>query len=127
MIIDNTAPTVASITPGTSSPTSSDSVSFSVVFNEAVAGFDSFADFAQATLPELFSAETLDTAIRLEANTLASGVFMNDGQGKFTFSELPRHAQIAPVYGIVAQDFNGDGFNLFGGEFPHEGGGILDG
>ncbi|MGJ8639177.1 MAG: beta strand repeat-containing protein [Opitutaceae bacterium] len=47
--VDNTAPTVASITSVTSSPTNADVVSFTVVFNEAVSGFDSFADLSVGT------------------------------------------------------------------------------
>ena len=36
---------------------------------------------------------------------LASGVFMNDGHGHFTFHELPRFSQ---VLGAAACDFSGD-------------------
>ncbi|MDQ8186493.1 FG-GAP-like repeat-containing protein [Pelagicoccus sp. SDUM812002] len=72
--------------------------------------FPTFADFARATLPEIIDTTKLDTATKLEANTLASGVFINNGNGTFSFSELPRLAQTAPVFGIAAQDFDGDGF-----------------
>ncbi|EDY81503.1 FG-GAP repeat domain protein [Verrucomicrobiia bacterium DG1235] len=72
--------------------------------------FNTFTAFAQATLPEIFEPARLDSATRLEANTLASGIFLNQGQGTFRFHELPRLAQIAPTYGMAAQDFDGDGF-----------------
>ncbi len=72
--------------------------------------FNSYAAFAQATLPEIFDSKKLASATRLEANTLSSGVFINQGAKGFSFRELPRLAQIAPVYGIATQDFDGDGF-----------------
>ncbi len=74
------------------------------------AKFPTFADFAKATLTEIVDPAKLDSAMKLEANTLSSGVFINNGSGTFTFRELPRLAQIAPVFGISAQDFDGDGF-----------------
>ncbi len=73
-------------------------------------GFNSYAAFAQATLPEIFDSIKLAAATRLEANTLSSGVFINQGAKGFSFHELPRLAQIAPIYGIATQDFDGDGF-----------------
>ncbi len=62
--------------------------------------------FGRATLEEIFM---LDGALKLEASQLASGVFLNDGHGRFTFHELPRLAQAAPVNAIAARDFDGDG------------------
>jgi len=48
------------------------------------------------------------TAKKLEANTLASMVFLNRG-GKFEAVPLPDQAQWAPVFGISVADFDGDG------------------
>ena len=70
--------------------------------------FTSFSQFASATLGEVYSPERLDQAFRLEANTLESGVFVNDGTGNFQFSALPRLAQVSPGYGVVVVDANGD-------------------
>jgi hypothetical protein len=44
----------------------------------------------------------------VEANTLASGVFLNRG-GRFKAVELPPEAQFAPCFGICIGDFDGDG------------------
>ena len=33
---------------------------------------------------------------------------MNDGEGKFEFKKLPKIAQLAPGFGIVAEDLDGD-------------------
>lgn len=67
-----------------------------------------FRAFAGASLKDIYG-ERLDSALRLECNTLESGMFLNDGKGRFTFKPLPREAQISPVFGISLTDVNGDG------------------
>ena len=69
--------------------------------------FDSYNDYALAGLTEIYEPTCLDNSKRLVANTLESGVFINDG-GKFTFQPFPRLAQVAPGFGVVAGDFDGD-------------------
>ena len=69
--------------------------------------FKTFTSFALADLNEIYEPKTLNNSKRCEANTLESGVFINDG-GKFTFKPFPSLAQIAPGFGIVAGDFDGD-------------------
>jgi hypothetical protein len=71
--------------------------------------FDSFKSFATATLDEVYASSRLEQAVRLEANTLESGVFMNNGAGRFSFKPLPRLAQAAPGFGVVTLDVDGDG------------------
>ena len=71
--------------------------------------FDSYTSFALADLTEIYEPKCLDDSKRCEANTLESGVFINDG-GKFTFQPFPRLAQVAPGFGIVAGDFDGDSY-----------------
>lgn len=71
--------------------------------------FATFDDYARATLEEVFPASFLATATRHEATTLSSGVFISSGQGAFRFQPLPRIAQVAPIFGIAAQDVDGDG------------------
>ena len=67
-----------------------------------------FHDFASATLIDLYAGR-LEKAQRFEANTLESGVLMNDGKGRFEFRALPSMAQVAPVFGIAMSDFDADG------------------
>jgi hypothetical protein len=43
------------------------------------------------------------------AHTFATTLVRNNGDGSFTLVPLPREAQIAPVYGILADDLDGDG------------------
>ena len=71
--------------------------------------FPTFHSFASATLIDIYTPECLGDALRLEANTLESGVLINDGQGRFTFRPLPRLAQVAPCFGVVLLDVDADG------------------
>jgi hypothetical protein len=70
-----------------------------------------FAQFAKSTLVDLFGEDQLRSAKRLDANTLESGVLMNDGAGKFTFKPLPRLAQISPAFAPAIVDVDADGHN----------------
>ncbi len=65
--------------------------------------------YAQASLADLFSQETLDQALALSANTLESGALVNDGQANFEFKPFPRLAQVAPGFGCVLTDVDADG------------------
>ncbi|HTE07420.1 MAG TPA: VCBS repeat-containing protein, partial [Flavitalea sp.] len=47
-------------------------------------------------------------SLAYEASNLSSAILWNDG-GKFSFESLPVEAQVSPVFGILADDFNGDG------------------
>ena len=71
--------------------------------------FPTFHDWGAALLPEIYSTEKLAGALHLTATQLASGVFLNDGHGHFTFREFPRLAQTSPIFGTAAFDVNGDG------------------
>lgn len=71
--------------------------------------FPTFHDFGSALLPEIYTEEKLAASLHLTASQLASGVFLNDGKGHFTFREFPRLAQASTIFGTAAADFNGDG------------------
>lgn len=71
--------------------------------------FPTFHDWGSALLPEIYTPEKLEGALHLTVNELASGVFINDGRGHFTFAALPRLAQTSPIFGTAAFDVNGDG------------------
>jgi hypothetical protein len=60
------------------------------------------------TYDSLFTSEVRQKAVKYEANYLESAVLWNEG-GKYTLSALPFEAQVSPVYGIVADDLDGDG------------------
>jgi hypothetical protein len=71
--------------------------------------FPRFSDFASASLVDIYGAEAISKAVRLEATTLESGVLLNHGKGRFEFVPLPRLAQAAPGFGVGLADFDGDG------------------
>jgi hypothetical protein len=66
-------------------------------------------DYAKATLSEILGSDQLTAAARWSITQLRSGVFLSQPDGTFHFEPLPRIAQIAPLQGIVAGDFDGDG------------------
>ncbi|MCP4847262.1 MAG: RNA-binding protein [Verrucomicrobiaceae bacterium] len=72
--------------------------------------FKTFHSFALAELDQVYTQPQLKSARKLSATTLASGIFLNDGSGKFTFKELPRLAQLSPSFGIIINDLDGDTF-----------------
>ncbi len=78
-----------------------------------------FRDYANQAVQDIFTPEQLQNAVKLEAQTFESAVFMNDGKGNFEMRPLPLAAQFAPVYAIAAEDFDGDGKTdlLLGGNF----------
>ncbi len=66
-------------------------------------------DYAKAMLDEIVGPERLAAARRFAATELRSGVLLSQADGSYHFAPLPRIAQIAPLSGIVAADFDGDG------------------
>jgi len=66
-------------------------------------------DYAKASLGEIFGEDRLAAARRFEATELRSGVFLSQPDGTHRFEPLPRIAQIAPIFGLAAGDFDGDG------------------
>jgi hypothetical protein len=83
------------------------------------ARFLAYADYARATVSDVFPPAELADALTLTAYTFASALVRNDGNGDLTVVPLPREAQLAPVYGILADDVDGDGTTdlLLGGNF----------
>ncbi len=65
--------------------------------------------YAKAAVDDLFPAAALAAATKLTATELRSGIFLSQPDGTYRFVPLSRLAQIAPIYGLVAGDFDGDG------------------
>ncbi|MEI6107970.1 MAG: CRTAC1 family protein, partial [Opitutae bacterium] len=65
--------------------------------------------YARATLGEILGDAKLAAAQKFSATELRSGVLLSQPDGIYRFSPLPRLAQIAPLQGLVAGDFDGDG------------------
>jgi hypothetical protein len=83
------------------------------------ARYSTYTRYARATLDSIFPPDDRSGAIVLTANTLATTLVRNDGNGAFTLVPLPAEAQRTPVYGILADDVDGDGTTdlLLGGNF----------
>jgi hypothetical protein len=65
--------------------------------------------YGRATLGEIFGEKNLAAAQRFAATEFRSGVFLSQPDGTYHFEPLPRIAQISPLQGVVAGDFDGDG------------------
>jgi hypothetical protein len=70
----------------------------------------SYADFASASMEDIFGKEALRSATTERVFELASCYFENTGNGSFKKHPLPFAAQISSVNDIYVEDFNGDGF-----------------
>src|SRR5216117_46207 len=68
-----------------------------------------YEDYAGQTVTDIFSAAQLAGATVKQAHTFATALARNNGDGSFTLIPLPLEAQLAPVYGILARDVDGDG------------------
>jgi len=71
--------------------------------------FPSYRHFAEADLTQIYPQSYLDEAVQLKATHLSSGLWRNEGEGRFKWIEFPSAAQIAPGFGMVISDVNGDG------------------
>jgi hypothetical protein len=68
-----------------------------------------YEDYARQTVTDIFSPADLKGAVFKQARTFATALARNNGDGSFTLVPLPREAQLAPVYAILARDVDGDG------------------
>jgi len=71
--------------------------------------FPYYKDFATASIDKLLTPEERQQAMVLEANYLESAYVENKGNGTFAVHALPVQAQLAPVFGMVADDVDRDG------------------
>lgn len=67
-----------------------------------------YEDYKEKRITDIFSSEQINSAIKHSVTTLESAVLINDGNGKFSVTSLPREAQLSPVFGIDVFDFNDD-------------------
>ncbi len=71
--------------------------------------FTSYESYADAQIDDILSEQQLEMASKYKAETLQTGVLLNQGGKGFIFRPLPLEAQFAPVYAIEVRDFNNDG------------------
>jgi enediyne biosynthesis protein E4 len=81
--------------------------------------FIKYADYADASIEDILSREMLKRATVLHCEEFASGILINDGSNKFSFTPFSLPAQFSKVNAIVTGDFDKDGINdiLLGGNF----------
>jgi len=85
--------------------------------------FLTYKEFGKATFQDIFRSSELNNALQLEATNFNSSYLENLGGGQFKLHSLPLQAQFAPVYGMVVNDFNADGWldiALSGNDFGTE-------
>jgi enediyne biosynthesis protein E4 len=70
--------------------------------------YPTYKSFGASRVDDILPADELSKASVLYARTFATSVALADGTNGFTLYELPVEAQFAPVYGALAQDFDGD-------------------
>ena len=71
--------------------------------------FQTYHEFALASVVDIYTPKCLNESEKFSVTTLESGVLINNGDGKFAFRPLPRLAQIAPGFGAVLTEVDGDG------------------
>jgi hypothetical protein len=84
--------------------------------------FIKYKDYADATIDDIFPKEKIKKAQVYHCEELASGMLINKGDGEFYFSPLPLEAQFSKVFGMVTDDFDGDGTKdilLSGNFYPY--------
>jgi hypothetical protein len=71
--------------------------------------YPSYKDFGASRIEDIFPAADIKQAQLREADTFASAVALDNGNGTFTLRPLPAEAQFSPIYASAAGDFDGDG------------------
>jgi hypothetical protein len=66
------------------------------------------ADFAKASLQDLFSTEKLQKADTLTANYFSNAILINDGKGHFNIQPMPWQAQLTPYKDAAIVNADGD-------------------
>lgn len=71
--------------------------------------YPTYKDYGYASMDDIFPVKDRKDAIMLTVNDMASSYIENKGDGHFEMRPLPVDAQVAPLYGMKAEDVDGDG------------------
>lgn len=85
--------------------------------------FSYYKQYATTTMDDLLNNEDKEDMLILETNYTATSYIENLGDGTFKVKALPVVAQTAPVNGLVADDFNEDGYldiMMIGNDYGNE-------
>jgi len=85
--------------------------------------YKNYNAFAEASLKDIYTEKDLENSIQYQAQTFAHTLILNEGNGKFSKTALPRTCQISSINDFVVSDFDKDGNidvvaagNLYGAE-----------
>ncbi len=84
--------------------------------------YPSYHEYGQLKITKLFKDSTRQNSEIYQVNKVESVVLLNV-EGQFSMIDLPKEAQIAPVFGMQAEDFDGDGaidLLLVGNDYGNE-------
>src|SRR5260221_5103270 len=85
--------------------------------------FENYKKYGMATVDQVLTQDEIEGALVMEANDMTSSYLENLGNGKFAMRALPTLVQVAPVNGMVTDDFNEDGNTdvlLVGNDYGNE-------
>lgn len=71
--------------------------------------FTRYHHYADATVETLLNESARAKATTVEVRELASGVFLNQGNGTFRFNRFPVEAQLSRASSLLTDDIDGDG------------------
>ena len=85
--------------------------------------FLQYKDYANASVGDLFSTESLKDAKKFIANTFSTSILLSKADGSWEISPLIKEAQFAPVFGSLIGDYDADGLDdimLVGNDYSAE-------
>ncbi|MDN5204329.1 VCBS repeat-containing protein [Fulvivirgaceae bacterium BMA10] len=71
--------------------------------------FRTYQKYSETPFNEVLPDNLIKNALKFEARTFASSLFINQSNETFVMKELPIEAQLAPVFAIQVDDINHDG------------------
>jgi hypothetical protein len=72
--------------------------------------FNTYDEYARATMEDIFPLSSIKDAYQRDCRFFESAYIENRGNGIFRLNALPAEAQISPVFGMLSNDYNSDGF-----------------
>jgi len=78
-----------------------------------------YASYKDATIEEMFPPQILARSYKWSAQRMETSIWLSQSDGSYAWGSLPLEAQMAPVYGMLIEDLDGDGHLdiLLGGNF----------
>jgi enediyne biosynthesis protein E4 len=73
------------------------------------ARFNTYAEYADVVFSKAFRPDEVKDATTLKSTHFESSYLENLGNNQFKLHDLPLEAQFSPIFGMLAEDFDGDG------------------